>query len=141
MRTLTLTRFCWLDAGVLGELRVDGATMFTLEPPWRFNAPYESCVPNGDYELVRFSGPRWPNTWELKDVPGRSAILIHPANYVVHPRTGRHLLMGCIAPGESWQIAAGAQPRVWSSRAAFDRLRDALASADRHELRIQSQGT
>lgn len=65
---------------------------FTIELPWRENRRLVSCIPEGRYRLVlRFSERhRWHLM--LKDVPGRTLILIHKANNALKE------LKGFIAP-------------------------------------------
>jgi hypothetical protein len=64
----------------------------TLELPWLDNKPYKSCIPTGTYWVVKRYSHRFGTHFHLVDVPGRTWILIHPANFV-------HELSGCIAPG------------------------------------------
>ncbi|MCH9647391.1 MAG: hypothetical protein K0U98_04075 [Deltaproteobacteria bacterium] len=50
---LTLERFCSSQQmGTFGTITVGGATVYTLEPPWRGNAPRVSCIPSGRYRCV-----------------------------------------------------------------------------------------
>lgn len=65
---------------------------YTIELPWLNNAPNRSCIPEGTYVLrKRYSNKfRWHII--VMDVPGRSYILIHPANHALRE------LKGCIAP-------------------------------------------
>lgn len=63
-----------------------------LELPWRDNQRRISCIPAGIYKARKHKSPRFGWSLWLQDVPGRSEILIHPANKVTQ-------LLGCIAPG------------------------------------------
>ena len=65
---------------------------FCIELPWRGNKRSVSCIPDGIYELEPFYSPRFGNHIRIKDVPGRSGILIHAAN------DAETELRGCIAP-------------------------------------------
>lgn len=79
--------------GTIGQLFLGNKFLcYTLERPWENNRPFYSCIPEGDYE-VRFTESKKfkRRTFELQDVPDRSAIRIHPANFVKE-------LSGCIAP-------------------------------------------
>ena len=65
---------------------------FTIELPWRNNQRMISCIPEGRYPLaLRFSDR---HQWHLlvKEVPGRSLILLHKATNALKQ------LKGCIAP-------------------------------------------
>lgn len=53
-----------------------------------------SCIPEGEYVCVKYSSPKYPNTWQITGVKGRDKILFHSANYV-------HQLLGCIATATS----------------------------------------
>lgn len=65
----------------------------TIELPWKENKRRESCIPCGTYEMIKHVSPKFgPCLW-VQNVPDRSEILIHPANYWFD-------LLGCIGPGE-----------------------------------------
>jgi hypothetical protein len=66
---------------------------YTLELPWKDNQRRVSCIPQGTYKAVKHRSPKFGNSIWIKDVPNRSEILIHPANYV-------RQLLGCIAVGK-----------------------------------------
>ncbi|MEM0519039.1 MULTISPECIES: DUF5675 family protein [Aequorivita] len=65
---------------------------FCIELPWRLNARNVSCIPDGTYEMRPFFSLRFKHHLRLIDVPGRSGILLHPAN------NAQTELRGCIAP-------------------------------------------
>jgi hypothetical protein len=67
---------------------------FTLELPWKDNQRKISCIPAGIYKVVRRFSQRFNNHLHILDVPERTFILIHEANFV-------HQLEGCIAVGAS----------------------------------------
>lgn len=89
---LLIDRFAYTRFGTLGRLTVGGLDLYTVERPWRGNERNESCIPEGVYCYQRHDSPKHGETLWLRDVPGRSEILIHPAN-------GPHQLDGCLAPG------------------------------------------
>jgi hypothetical protein len=83
--------------GVLRLLDKHGDTIFkcfTLELPWKDNRVVESCIPTGEYRMIHRNSPKYGDHLHIVDVPGRSYILIHPANFVSQ-------LRGCIAVGEA----------------------------------------
>lgn len=101
-----------------------------------------SCIPPGVYDLVPHSTDAHPDTFALvnpdlwvyhfeQDVPryqrgiARTAVLIHPANYVEE-------LRGCIAPGMS--RTSTTKKAVWESRHAFALLRPFLKDAKQLEI-------
>lgn len=113
---MILKRFYMGPDYTQGLLIVGGKMFFTLELPWRDNKPFISCIPEGEYPIYTFKHPRWGEIIGLKDVPGRSEILIHPGNYIENTE-------GCILPG----LNAG-RAMVLNSRKALReivRLRDA----------------
>jgi len=61
----------------------------TIELPWLENRRSISCIPEGRYELrKRFTAKRQQH-FMVVDVPGRSGILIHPANDALKELLGR----------------------------------------------------
>ena len=67
----------------------------TLELPDKNNHPEISCIPTGEYTCKPYSSEKYPNTWQVMDVTGRSLILIHKGNFLLDIR-------GCIAIGEKF---------------------------------------
>lgn len=122
--TLRLERFAHTPWGTLGMLYLPyaGVSFPTIEPRWEHNAKGKSCIPAGDYYLeqrpspivARSSGGEFNVGWEVKDVPNRSLIMLHPANWASE-------LQGCIAPGRAHVVMNG-RPGVSASRAAFKDL-------------------
>ena len=113
---MILKRFYMGPDYTQGLLLVGGKTFYTLELPWRDNKPFVSCIPEGKYPTYVFAHDRWGDVIGLKNVPGRSEILIHPGNYIENTE-------GCILPG----LNAG-RAMVLNSRKALReivRLRDA----------------
>ena len=83
----------YFSEGTNGILLFNGAVICsTIELPWKNNEPRISCIPEGKYALEKRYSPHHQWHLELKDVPGRQLILIHPANDALHE------LLGCIAP-------------------------------------------
>lgn len=94
----TLYRKSKTQKQTLGELQVGDFSCFTLELPDLNNDGIEgnevrrSCIPEGTYRVTRHNSPKFGKTFWIRDVPGRSAILIHPGNYFSHT-------LGCILVG------------------------------------------
>ena len=91
--------------GIFGVLSIDGNTFgcFTVES-------LEHAIPPGYYPVEFTYSPRFNQTLPLIDVPGRTAIRIHPANYPGE-------LEGCIAVGDKEEPDA-----VDDSRVTFNQL-------------------
>jgi len=94
---LLLTR-TYQGSNTLGQLDVlsDSGdiveTYYTLELPWKNNQRRVSCIPVGNYQMKKHNSPKFGKVFWLHNVPDRSEILIHPANYT-------RQLLGCIAVG------------------------------------------
>jgi len=120
--------------GTIGELRVGDALLYTIERPWKparnhpAGTPFESCVPDGIYELEAHDTEAHPRTYCLinellgvthghTSISKRWACLLHVANRARE-------VSGCIGPG----LQVGVIDREWAvlrSRDAMNILRDA----------------
>jgi len=110
--------------GTNGALYADGQLQcFTIELPWRNNQPNLSCIPEGRYRLRLRYSERYKGHLQVEGVPGRSGILIHPANHA-----GKEL-KGCIAP-VSQLTGAG---KGIQSRIAFSWLMSLVTTAMEQE--------
>lgn len=127
---LTLLRYACGDKSTLGALSIDGQfACYTLENPWQDNRRRISSIPTGTYKLqLRQEGgwhgraaARFPamhkGMIELKDVPGRTFILIHWGNT---PRNTD----GCILVGKT-----AATDFVGHSVKAYEAVYPPIASA------------
>lgn len=71
-----------------GTLSVDGAFYcFSLELPWKDNAPQISCIPPGTYPVAVAESPHFTEKFgqpiylaSVLNVPGRSGVEIHGGN-------------------------------------------------------------
>jgi len=68
-------------------------TCYTLELPDKNNEKQKSCIPRGQYEVVKRNSPKYGDHFHILDVPDRSMILIHSGNYYTHT-------LGCILVGK-----------------------------------------
>jgi hypothetical protein len=112
MTRITLIR-TYHPSGTNGSLIVnDKLICYTIELPWVDNQRRVSCIPEGEYELTPRHSARFGHHIYVNRVPGRSAILFHPANNAATE------LEGCIAP-----VTTLTGPgRGYQSRAAMDKL-------------------
>lgn len=95
-------RFYQDERQTLGTLLVGSRTIFTIEPPWVQNQPFQSCIPEGDYwfEHVNIGTEEDPKMRvRLHDVPGRCFINMEVANYATQ-------LHGCIGAGLGVSMAS-----------------------------------
>lgn len=79
---------------------LDGADLLyrckSIEPPDNGNQRNVSCIPEGEYWVVKYEREDGTVVFLLLDVPGRDAIEIHIGNYVAG---GKIDTKGCILPG------------------------------------------
>lgn len=68
----------------------------TLELTWKNNKNRVSCIPEGEYEVVRRWSPKFKDHFHITDVEGRSFILIHSGNY--HSQ-----ILGCVLVGDEYK--------------------------------------
>ena len=120
MDSLTLERFSFSDDGTYGYLKLpDGSVLATVERPWLSNARSVSCIPSGTYECV-------PRTYhrggylaiEITNVPDRTHILFHVANFV-------HEVKGCVGVNTEFGWSKGLMCGRNSQR-GFDILMEQL---------------
>lgn len=117
-------------------LQLDGQALRTVELPWRDNTPRTSCIPPGVYRCAIVQSPRFGRVYGVRDVPGRSHILIHAGNYGGDVSKGyRSDLLGCIAPCMTHGQLNG-QMAGLSSRAALAEFM-AWAGGEAIELEIR----
>ncbi|MFW5490414.1 MAG: DUF5675 family protein [Desulfovibrio sp.] len=126
MKRLLLDRLEQTANGTFGFVTGLDASLFSLELPWRDNEPNRSCIPQGKYTCELVNSPRFGRVYEVKDVPGRTHILIHPGNFAGDVDSGlRSDSEGCILLGLRRAVFNG-QPGIASSRLALQMLTDFL---------------
>ncbi|NBW10891.1 MAG: hypothetical protein EBR82_22965, partial [Caulobacteraceae bacterium] len=96
MVDVRLVRIKATDTGTLGTLTLNGKELCkTLELPWKDNADMISCIPVGTYECKPWDSAKFPNVWEITNVPNREAILIHSGNTMKDTH-------GCVLVGQGY---------------------------------------
>tara|TARA_R100000049_G_C1937492_1_gene81412 strand:- start:641 stop:1156 length:516 start_codon:yes stop_codon:yes gene_type:complete len=107
--------------GTHGVLIDDGVPFaLTLEPPWRDNQPFESCIPTGVYVCKFFISPRFGPVYEITGVPDRSQILFHKGNFTKDTS-------GCVLVGEQFESVGKSESAVVSSGKGFGEFMKRLA--------------
>lgn len=117
-----LRRVMHFETETIGILEIEGNSFFTLELPDRGNTPNLSRIPAGDYLAKWGYSPKYRSRYELKDVPDRTAILIHAGNT-------RADTQGCILLGERFATINGVSSVV-QSRKAIKRFHELTQGAD-----------
>jgi len=99
---MTLYRYNKSDQGTFGFLVYDDKALHTLELPDKGNKPNISCIPEGTYKVTKRYSPHFKKElYWLNNVPNRSFILIHSANFAGDTSKGwQSQLQGCIALGK-----------------------------------------
>lgn len=115
--------------GTFGVLRYGQAPFaVTLERPWDDNKENISCIPAGRYRCRRVKSPKFGDTYEVCDVPGRSHVLFHRGNYVYDTQ-------GCILVGEEFS-GTWDRPFVASSERGFSEFMKLLQHTPEFDLLI-----
>mgnify|MGYP003132802307 CR=1 FL=1 len=103
----------------------------TLEPPLVMSddgyhtQPNISCIPLGFYRCKRVNSPRFGDTFEITNVPGRSHILLHKGNRETDT-------LGCVLVAESFsEIGIG------QSAAGFSEFMDMMGEDTVFNLTIK----
>ena len=100
---IIIERFAYTPMGTFGKLTLDGFECYTVERPWVNNQSKVSCIPEGEYTLIKYNTPKFGNVYAVvggtlslypDNEHQRSAILIHPANVSSD-------LEGCIGLGDT----------------------------------------
>lgn len=93
------------------------------------------CIPEGAYTLSRYNSPKHgPNTWQYDDVPGRTNIQIHIANWP-------HELEGCQAPGMLRATGVDGEPGVGQSRVAYIKFMEMTKDYSHLTIEIKTKET
>lgn len=81
MSPLVVERISYGPRATIGLMRWSDVLLYTLEDAWANNKPMLSCIPDGVYRCRprRFNRGGYMAV-EVRDVPGRSNILIHRGN-------------------------------------------------------------
>ena len=88
-----------------GVLTLESVPIWTtLELPWKANQRSISCIPAGEYELIRWPSPKFGQVLMVRAVPNRDGILIHAGNTAKDTQ-------GCILVGEIFIHAGIAQSK------------------------------
>ena len=119
---ITIDRW-YRDNCTVGILTTKNFQCFTLELADHKNEPYVSCIPAGTYEYKYRNSPSNGHCLELQNVPNRTYIQIHSANYTSQ-------LQGCIAVGDSIKFLNNdAIPDVTNSVATLTKIMELAGSS------------
>ena len=115
--------------GTFGVLKLNKQVFcVTLEPRDELNARNISCIPAQQYWCERYSSSKYPDTYQVMNVPGRNLVLIHPGNIVRHTK-------GCILVAQHYGKLQGNRA-VLNSGNTFRAFMSATRPYDRLHLTI-----
>lgn len=108
-----------------GDLFAGRGRFVVIERAWHDNQRNISCIPCGQYQvsfLERSASGRYKRCWHVKNVPGRSGILIHNGNLVRHS-------LGCLIVGKR-RGRLGGEIATLNSRSALRELAEVMQRRD-----------
>lgn len=119
------------DAAVINESNEPVFNYKILELPWRDNKRRVSCIPEGEYVVVKMKPTEkrpYVYFW-IKNVPGRDAILMHRGNYT-------RQILGCQLTGKSFiDMDKDGFPDISDTKETLQHLADILP--DKFILKIE----
>lgn len=132
MLKATLQRISSSCSHTTGKLSFNGFQCHTLELPWRNNRRNTSCIPCGTYICRRIKSPKFGETFEICNVPGRSGILFHKGNTTKDSR-------GCVLLGLYMDGAATQNGYLAASGLEFSVFMDKLQGVNEFQLSITDE--
>lgn len=125
--------------GTFGKLTAGVFYCYTLELADHGNKPGESCIPAGVYRCVMRDSPKFGKCYEVKDVPGRTDILLHRGNFAADEGFGKSDIDGCILLGNAIGEIGG-QRALLSSKDAMARFQNEM-DGEPFELTIRCRAS
>lgn len=121
--TQTLGKLYILENGYKSIFNCD-----TLELPWKNNNTQVSCIPLGEYVVVKRWSPARGNHLHILDVPGRTWVLIHAGNYHTD-------ILGCVLVGSDLKdLNKDGELDVINSRITLNKILNILPSQVKLEI-------
>lgn len=94
----------------------------TIEPPWKNNEPFESCIPPGTYDVYKRYSDTYGEHWHIKNVVDRSLCLMHSGNFYFSTD-------GCVCVGRDYyDINQDGHLDVTSSKITMKALNNAISA-------------
>ena len=126
---LKLKRIALLPTATFGVLLWNDVPFaVTTERAWLLNKKGISCIPTGEYVCKRFKSAKHPNTFEVTNVPDRTAILFHTGNTAGDSQ-------GCIIIGEQFGVING-KAGILVSKAGFGEFLEKTTGLDTFNFEI-----
>jgi len=125
MHILELVRLETSEEGTFGILKINKKIFCCcLEPPDRENRSSVSNIPAQQYKVAPYSSVKYPDVYQVLNVPDRSSILFHSGNTVDDTA-------GCILLGETLGKLQGHRAAL-NSGLTFDKFRNILRKRGGH---------
>jgi len=116
--------------GTFGSLLINSKVFcVTLEPPDELNKINLSSIPAGQYICRRYSSDRYPDTFQITNVPNRHKILFHAGNFVENTE-------GCILLARKWGVLKTARA-ILNSGETFKQFMEIMSGIDKFQLTIK----
>lgn len=126
MRRVILKRDPSELSGTFGVITAGMFSAYSLELPWKENRAMVSCIPFGEYDCSIIESPKFGKVYTVKDVPGRTHVLIHKGNFAGDTERGlKSDVEGCILIGNAIGEIGG-QRALLASRDAFTRFMEEM---------------
>lgn len=130
MTILELIRLEEGEQGTIGILKINKEVFcYTLELADKLNCPNESSIPAQQYMCMKINSPKFGETFQILNVPGRSHILFHAGN------TSNDTL-GCILLGQTVGKLKGNRA-ILNSGNTFNLFLDFLSDEEKIHLTIR----
>ena len=114
------------EYGTFGTLLINSKIFcVTLEPPDELNETDISSIPAGQYMCYRYSSDRYPDTFQVMNVPNRYKILFHAGNF--NEDTEGCILLGVIKAARA----------VLNSGETFKQFMEIMLGIDKFHLTIK----
>jgi len=132
-----------------GVIPFEDQVIYTVERPWiqddteehRAGKPFESCIPEGIYELLRFDRSNGDRVWSISNPDlgvfvAKDQMLYDTDRYacLVHAANRADQVVGCVAPGLGALHRSGGYS-VMHSREAMEALESCLAYVTHLEIK------
>ena len=143
MKTITLQRIIqstpersgtFMDTRGMWGVLIDNDTSIpfavTLEQPWRDNLPFISCIPADSYICSHYTSRRFPNTYKIEGVMGRTNILLHKGNWIDDTA-------GCIMVAEKFEVFGG-EAVIADSKGGYEDLNELVKGEKEWRLVVKS---
>jgi hypothetical protein len=129
--SLVLKRIYHSSDRTIGVMEVGDELMYTMEPagPDSSEEGSNKRIPVGEYCVEPYSSKKYPDSYELKDVEGRTAILIHAGNLPSDTK-------GCILVGLDRAVYKGDQA-ITRSRDAIKVLFNTFKQYDKVTIKVK----